>query len=264
MGYFIASQPRKNLRSKYKMSTSLRTNAKGDIAQKADQSLVSTAAFNNEFYTYATSLNSSFATVGTFTLVSGATAAKCPAGRVLHLTGRKLFPDVNPMNTFVGGSPLQAKKFLVAVYDPISFLTGFVDPTSSTFAKFDQNMPNFFDLGTAGSGVVPSLGGEGVDVNVGRNLTVENNLTIAAGGKLNVGTTIAGQVVLVAGTLAITVAGVTTSSLAFVTLVTPNTGTLTVKFKAVCTANTVTITALIAAGTINIADISTVNYLVVN
>jgi hypothetical protein len=154
------------------------------------------------------------------------------------------------MNTFVGGSPLTAKKFLVGVYDPISFLSGFVDPTSNTFAKFDQNLPNFFDLGNAGSGVVPSLGGDGVDVNVG--------------GALNVTSRIAGQVTLVAGTLAVTVTGVTTSSLAFVSLVTYNVASLSLSHRVVCTANTVTISALKSDGTINTADISVVNYLVIN
>ena len=230
------------------MSSLIHTEAKGDFAQNNDKSLVSSAAFNNEFYTYTVGTNASFQKVGTFSLVSGATAITCPAGRVLHLNGKKLFPDVNPMNTFVG--VLAAKKFLVGVYDPISFLSGFVDPTSNTFAKFDQNLPNFFDLGTAGSGVVPLLGGDGVDVNVG--------------GALNVTSRIAGQATLAAGTIAITVPGVTTSSLAVVSLLTANTTTLTVSYRAVCTANTVTLTALIAAGTINVADLSTLIYLVVN
>jgi hypothetical protein len=231
------------------MTTLVHSEARGDFQQRNDKTLVSTAAFQNEFYTYTASKNpATGVTTGAFTLVSGATASTCPAGRVLHLTGRKLYPDVNPMTTFVG--VLTAKKFLVSVYDPISFLNGFIDPTSNTFAKFDQNLPNFFNLGTAGSGVVASLGGDGVDVNVG--------------GALNVTSRIAGQATLVAGTIAITVTGVTTSSLAFVSLVTANTTFITGNYRVVCTANTVTITALIAAGTINIADISTLNYLVVN
>ena len=232
------------------MSALVHSEAKGDFSQRTDKSLVSSAAFNNEFYTYTVGTNANFQTVGTFSLVSGATAATCPAGRVLHLSGKKLFPDINPMNTFVG--VLAAKKFLVGVYDPISFLSGFVDPTSNTFAKFDQNLPNFFDLGTAGSGVVPSLGGDGVDVNVG--------------GALNVTSRIAGQTTLVAGTKAITVTGVTTSSLAFVSIVSsvPGAGSLTVSHRAVCTTDTVTITALVAAGSPNTADTSVVNYLVIN
>lgn len=130
-----------------------------DMALGVSKSVVSTQAFNNEFYTYTTSMNSNFQTVGTFSLVGGASVSVCPANRVLHLTGRKLYPGVNPMNTFVGA--LSSPKFLVSVYDPISFLSGFIDPTSNTFAPFDQNLPNFFNLGNAGSDVIPSLGGQG-------------------------------------------------------------------------------------------------------
>lgn len=71
-----------------------------------------------------------------------------------------------------------------------------------------------------------------------------------------------GQVALVAGTKAITVTGVTTSSRAFVTLVTPGSTTLTTTYQAVCTANTITLQANVAAGTINIADTSTLNYII--
>ena len=149
------------------MSGLVHSDGRGDFAQTNDKSLVANAAFNNEFYTYKTSINSSFATVGTFTLVTGATAATCPAGRVLHLTGRKLYPGVNPMNTFVGllavaGNP----KFLVSVYDPITNLTGFIDPTSLSFSKYDQNLPNFFDRGPTANTTYygtanPPLGGQG-------------------------------------------------------------------------------------------------------
>lgn len=72
-----------------------------------------------------------------------------------------------------------------------------------------------------------------------------------------------GQTTLVAGTKAITIQGLTTSSLGFVQLVTPNTASLTIQYQAVCTANTLTIQANVAAGTINTADISTLNYFVI-
>lgn len=71
---------------------------------------------------------------------------------------------------------------------------------------------------------------------------------------------IRGQATLVAGTLAISVPGTKTTSLAFIQLVTPNSAALTVERQAVCTADTLTITALIGAKTINAADVSVVNY----
>jgi len=106
------------------------------------------------------------------------------------------------------------------------------------------------------------------------NIIINNNYALGLGGSLSLATMgkfIAikegvggrmGQATLVAGTLAITITGVTTSSRAFVTLVTANTTTLTTTYQAVCTANTLTIRANVAAGTINIADISTLNYIV--
>jgi hypothetical protein len=145
------------------MTTLVHTDSRNYQAS-TDTSIVSTGPFHNEFYSYTTSINAFGVTTGTFSIVSGATATTCPRARVLHLTGRKLYPDVNAMTTFVAGSPLTSKKFLVSVYDPISFLTGFIDPTSSTFAKYDQNLPNFFDLGRAGSGIPWSGGGQGSEI----------------------------------------------------------------------------------------------------
>jgi hypothetical protein len=108
------------------------------------------------------------------------------------------------MTTFVG-TALTAKKFLVSVYDPISFLNGFIDPTSNTFAKFDQNVPNFFNLGRDGSGVEWSGGGQGVDVHLvdsgaltgatGTTVAAKNastgNVTVTGGGVITVTTTAA-------------------------------------------------------------------------
>lgn len=72
-----------------------------------------------------------------------------------------------------------------------------------------------------------------------------------------------GQTTLVAGTKAITVTGTTTSSKAFISLVSPSNTSLTTIYQGVCTSNTITIQANIAAGTINTADTSVVNYLVI-
>jgi len=86
------------------------------------------------------------------------------------------------MTTFVGA--LTSKKFLVSVYDPISFLTGFIDPTSSTFAKYDQNLPNFFDLGRAGPGIPWSGGGQGSEIvlaDAGVSQTLTNTNSFYAG-----------------------------------------------------------------------------------
>ena len=191
-----------------------------EYAQQYPKTFIASKAFNNDFFTYTTSKNASFNTVGTLGYVT-TDAARCPVGRVLHATGKKLYPNVNPMNTFPGiaatgyisgttltvvtassatiatnmfvlgalantyitsgsggtgsyqintansqtlgsaGSPvaltitaslLAGKKFLMAVYDPISQLNGYIDPSSSIFAKYDQSLDNAFDLGPTANG----------------------------------------------------------------------------------------------------------------
>jgi hypothetical protein len=118
----------------------------GSYAQQYPKSFIASKPFNNDFFTYTVSKDARFVTVGTLGFVT-TNAALCPIGRVLHATGKKLYPNVNPMNTFPSGSLLTGPKFLMSVYDPISMLTGFIDPTSQMFAKYDQLLPNSFDLG---------------------------------------------------------------------------------------------------------------------
>lgn len=74
-----------------------------------------------------------------------------------------------------------------------------------------------------------------------------------------------GQTTLVAGTKAITISGVTTSTRAFVTLVSQGgTVTTTVAYAAVCTSGTLTITALTNTGTTDTTDTSVLNYFIIN
>ena len=155
------------------MSGLIYTDGTNEYAQGVNKSFVSTANFGNEFYLYTTGLSSTFQPTGKFSLVTASGSALCPAGRVLHCTGKRLNPKTHPMTTFVGA--LSSAKFLLSVYDPITFLTGFIDPTSSTFAKFDQNVPNFNDLGNNGSGVLPPLGGQG-----GKLALTDSTLVITA------------------------------------------------------------------------------------
>lgn len=89
--------------------------------------------------------------------------------------------------------------------------------------------------------------------------TAGNKLTIKEGTNGSVG-----QTTLVAGTKAITISGVTTSTRAFPGFVAPGgTVTTTWKYKLVCTANTLTITAIDNSGAINTLDTSTLNYFII-
>jgi hypothetical protein len=72
-----------------------------------------------------------------------------------------------------------------------------------------------------------------------------------------------GQVTLAAGTKAIAIPGLTTSSKGYVSLVTPIAAAATVMYQADCTAGILTIQANIAAGTIQASDTSIVNYIVI-
>jgi hypothetical protein len=126
--------------------------ASDTYAQQYPKAFIASKPFNNDFFTYTVSRNATLQTIGTLGFVTS-DATRCPAGRVLHATGRKLYPNVHPMNntfplTPVSGTSLLAgKKFLMAVYDPISNLNGFIDPSSTMFAKYDQLLDNTFDLG---------------------------------------------------------------------------------------------------------------------
>lgn len=230
------------------MTTLVHSDTRGDYLQRTDRTLVSTKSFENEFYTYTASKNpATGVTLGVFTLVSGATASTCPIGRVLHLTGRKLYPDVNPMTTFVGA--LTAKKFLVSVYDPISFLNGFIDPTSNTFAKFDQNVPNFFDLGTAGSGVEWSGGGQGVEIHLVDSgaLSTTTGLTVAGKNASTGSVAITGG----AGTVTVTSTAAILTSRIFLT-------------QTAGTATTAVVVAAAGSFTVTFGGASTWNFLIVN
>jgi hypothetical protein len=73
----------------------------------------------------------------------------------------------------------------------------------------------------------------------------------------------AGQTTLIAGTKTIIIPGLTPASVALVTMVSPSGASLTKQYQAVCTGNALTIQANLSAGTINTADNSTLNYLVI-
>lgn len=104
----------------------------GSTPIAARRQYIAVKNFNNSaFQSYTTywdqgELSGSFATVST-------DAAKCPKGAILHENGRKLVPDANPGVT----------TYLVGVYDPVSFLNGFIDPNSEYFAPFNTDKSYF-------------------------------------------------------------------------------------------------------------------------
>jgi len=113
----------------------------GNYASVPRRSYISTAAFNTDIFSYSTALVNGTYT-GTLAVLAAATAANCPQGRILHETGKKLFPGANP----------NINDYLVSVYDPISMLTGFINPNDTVFSLMNTDRANFFLDGPNGTG----------------------------------------------------------------------------------------------------------------
>lgn len=119
---------------------------------QTEKTFISTQAFNTKLFTYSTSVNQNFVTVGSLDVNSNATASNCPANRVLHANGRQLLPGVHP----------NISKPYQGVYDPVSGLNGFIDATDPAFAVYQVNMPHQYDLGI--SSPIATLGGQGANL----------------------------------------------------------------------------------------------------
>jgi hypothetical protein len=98
------------------------------------RSYISMRAYNNDFFSYATSVVNDFETVGTLSAVAGANAGNCPQGRILTETGRKLYPGANPGITHL----------MVGVFDYATGLSGFIDPNSAAFTPQNTDRPYYF------------------------------------------------------------------------------------------------------------------------
>ena len=174
--------------------------------KQPQKAFVTTSAFNTKLFTYSTSVNSSFQTVGSLVANVAATAANCPENRVLHANGKTLIPGVNPNVT----------KPLIGVFDPVSALNGFIDATDPTFATYDVNFPFQYN-----SGLQPAfstLGGQGGNL---RQATDVGLLTQSSGlvGSLtvNAGDSTSGELKFAGNSSTITVTGsqITNSSRVF-------------------------------------------------
>jgi hypothetical protein len=200
------------------MSAFANTTSRSEWAVNAGKAYISTDAFNNEFYTYTVSTNSSFQKIGTLTLVSSLATA-CPGGRQLVLNGRKLTPGANPMNFITGASSIGNNpfvygssfgqslvaltatgpfmpRFMVGVADVVSGLNGFIDPTNVLFAQYDKNRPvtdYIVDMNTGISvDTAVRLSGSGQS----DRINTKSSLMTVAASTVNVGASSAGQLLL--------------------------------------------------------------------
>jgi hypothetical protein len=174
--------------------------------KQPQKTFVSTAPFNTKLFTYTTSVNSSFVTVGSLVANVSATAANCPENRVLHTNGKTLIPGVNPSVT----------KPFIGVFDSVTGLNGFIDATDPAFATYDVNFPFQYD-----SGLQPAfstLGGQGANVRQGTDAGLLTQTSGLVGSlSVNLGDSSSGEVKFAANSSTITVTGsqITTSSRVF-------------------------------------------------
>lgn len=166
-------------------------------------SFISTAAFNDYFYSYSTSLNTSLETVGSLVTVSGATSGNCPKGRVLRETGRKLVPGANPGIT----------TYMVGVYDAQSLLTGYIDPNAKVFQIYNTDKPNFFADGVEptnmdGTDLGPSVYTRG-DLLAEGAMDISGGAYIHGGARVDSGLTVYGGETVATGNLVVTAGNVT-------------------------------------------------------
>ena len=87
------------------------------------RSYIATRVFDSYFYSYNN---------GVWGDVTN-NSSLCPPGRILRETGKKLYPGANP----------NVDAFYVGVYDPVTFLNGFIDPNDAVFALFNDDKPTY-------------------------------------------------------------------------------------------------------------------------
>ena len=114
---------------------------------------ITTAAFQNDIFQYTTTTSpQTFEVTGTLTslaTVGTGTAANCPANRILRENGKKLYPSgLYVANDTTYGAPNPGvTTYMVGVYDPVSFLNGFIDPNSKLFAPYNTDKPEYVPRG---------------------------------------------------------------------------------------------------------------------
>lgn len=227
---------------------------------------LSMTAFNADIYTYTTSLNpTTYQTTGALSAVTGATALTCPQGRFLYENGKKLFPGAHP----------GVSTYMVGVFDPVSFLNGFIDPNSEEFTLMNTDKPVDLASSTNTFGTNPTTSVSDLaqpvftrgDILVGGNGDISGTLVVGGAltitnGKLNLDAVptnaIVGVATLIGGAVTVSTSAVTTASIILVShkVVGGTQGIL--RTDTITTGTSFTIES--SSGT----DTSTVNWLIIN
>lgn len=117
------------------------------------RSYVALAAFNTGLFTYKYAFDQRLMKeVGVLSVNELASPDNCPKGRILHENGRKL----NPSDGMFGGANDGVTTYMVGVYDPVSALSGFIDPNSPLFGIQNTDKPIYLGnpSGNLGNGVL--------------------------------------------------------------------------------------------------------------
>ncbi len=220
------------------MATVYRENRKTPTRQ-----YIATAAFNSYFFTYTLTTDpNTFVQTGSFSAVT-ADASKTPKGRILRETGERLFPGQSGVNTL-----------MVKVFDPYSFLSGYIDPNAEVFAVYSTDKNGWVEdayennaaSGTRHKG--PSMYTAGDIIADNGNLAIRGTGDVSGNFSVGVGVT-GGSTTTLNG--AVTTTSRFRSSTATVVGATPDLSTSTGSFFQVTFAGAVTFapTGIPAAGT---------------
>ena len=131
---------------------------------------IALASFESDLFAYTTSTeyeNGGFVTSGSLDVLAAATSSNCPAGRIVRENGKKLYPGVNP-----GVSTL-----MIGVYDPITFLSGYISANSEVFSPVSTSDNN--DAVSDGVDAVSGLSSRGPGMYTRGNLLVGGAVDIS-------------------------------------------------------------------------------------
>jgi hypothetical protein len=143
------------------------------VANGPRRQYISTEAFNNDFFTYTVTTDANGLQTGALTQVADATTVNCPAGRVLRDNGKRLHPGAHPNVTYA----------MIGVFDPQTFLAGYINPNSPIFAMFNSDKAYFADTDlTAAAGF-----GRGLDSNLSSFGLVNEGLAVFTNGNVIAG-----------------------------------------------------------------------------
>jgi hypothetical protein len=142
---------------------------------------IAAAAFNNNLFTYSTSLNASYQTVGSLVVNPAATSGNCAAGTILRENGKKLMAGKNPNLTDPNSN--KSYTYLVGVYCSLPpFLSGYIDPNSALFALFSTDKSPQDNNGSEVKDGITGLQDNGVPVYTSGNMTTtEGSITATVG-----------------------------------------------------------------------------------